>query len=269
MIIPDMYSIEKNGRKIYKWRIFDSWSEDVSIGITCRIGGISTAPFSTLNLGHGVADNHHSVIKNRQTANILLGTNKNTPWAYCNQVHGTRIIQVPPSFTPQDAPFEKADGIILTKGEIVAAILLADCLPIALYDPLKKIGALCHAGWRGTLAGIAAAAVESLVKLGSKRTDLVASAGPGIGPCCFNVGEEVAKQFHRDNTLSSVVSRDEAGSLRINLEEANLKILKKSGLRENRLGRGGFCTACRPAEFYSYRKERGITGRHAALMILK
>ena len=264
-----MRAVEENGLKLYQWRIFDAFEADVVFSLTCRLGGESDFPSSSLNLGHTVGDNQSSLIGNRRAVNHLLGAREETPWAYCNQVHGNRIVSVDAEFSQKDVPYEEADGLILSDAGIVAAVFLADCLPVAVYDPYEKVGALCHAGWKGTLSGIAASAVEALVKRGCRRTNLLAAAGPGIGTCCFNVGEDVAAMFLKKHALASAVSQDTSGIFRIDLEQANLNMLKTAGLRENQLGRGGFCTACRPDEFFSYRKENGKTGRHAALMMLK
>ena len=263
-----MDRVELDGAFLYRWRVFAPWSTEVAFGVTCRPGGASDAPFTGLNLGQAVGDDPGSVFENRQMAARLLGAAEDASWAFGDQVHGTRIMEVSPSFDPGDAPFPATDGVILTEPGVIAAVLLADCLPVAVYDPVRKTGALCHAGWRGTLAGIAATAVDRLVAGGSTREDLVAAAGPGIGLCCFEVGGDVAEQFLGEGRLAAAVEQDSEGIFRIDLEEANLIVLKEAGLREDRIGRGGFCTACRPSEFYSYRKENGVTGRHAALMTL-
>ena len=253
---------------MYRWHVFEPWAEDVSLGITCRLGGMSAPPAAGLNLGRAVGGDEEVLRENRRAAGRLLGAHESAAWACCNQVHGTRIAGIPPSFSSEDSPIDASDGLSLSAGGVVAAVMLADCLPVAVYDPDRKAGVLCHAGWRGTLAGIAAEAVERLAAEGSDRNSLAAAAGPGIGPCCFTVGEDVAELFLRKGGLEDAVKKDGTGTFRIDLEAANLMILKAAGIREDRLGRGGFCTACRKDEFFSYRKEKGVTGRHAAVMTL-
>lgn len=254
-----------NGVTIYSWRVFEPWKDRIKVGITGRNGGFSAPPLHSLNLGHLVDDDTSSLERNRAVVAAALGVPK-APWAVANQVHGTRIGMV--NHIPE-GPFDSCDVLYVSEKGVIAAILLADCLPVVIYDPHRHRGIICHAGWRGTAAGIAEVAVKYLINDGSRIENLVAATGPGIGSCCYSVGKEVASTL-RDSFdyQENVILNDGKDGYRLNLEEANLVRLRASGLREENLGGAGFCTACRQDEFFSYRKERGLTGRHAALIVL-
>jgi copper oxidase (laccase) domain-containing protein len=111
--------------------------------------------------------------------------------------------------------------------------------------------------------------VEYLVEGGSRKEDIFAAVGPGIGPCCYTVGQDVADEFQDRRLYPEVVLQASGpGKFILDLELANLWQLRHCSIPENQLGKAGFCTACRNEDFYSYRKEHGHTGRHAAMMVL-
>ncbi len=263
--IDGMIRSVDNGITIYSWRVFEPWKERITVGITGRTGGFSAPPLHSLNLGHLVDDDPSVLDKNRAEVAAALGVPE-ASWAVANQIHGTRIGMV--NHEPE-GPFDSCDALYVSKKGIIAAILLADCLPVAVYDPGRLRGIICHAGWRGTAAGIAEVAVKHLVDDGSRLENLIAATGPGIGPCCYPVGKEVVQRFrHSFDYQENVILNDGEDGYRLDLEEANLVRLRASGLKEENLGRAGFCTACRREEFFSYRKDGEHTGRHASLMIL-
>jgi YfiH family protein len=263
--INGMSKSTSGGVTTYSWNVFDPWKEHVRAVITTRGGGFSEKPFDTLNLGHLVDDKPEAIKSNRALTAASLSVPE-AAWAVANQVHKTRI-GVVNQFT--DRPYDACDALLISKTGVIAAILLADCLPVMVYDSVSHKGIVCHAGWRGTAAGIARIAVERLLNDGGRVENIIAATGPGIGPCCYPVGDEVANEFKDSfDYPENVVIRDSGGGYRINLEEANLARLRAIGIKEENLGAAGFCTACRSDEFFSYRKERGLTGRHAALMVL-
>lgn len=253
------------GIKWYTWNILDPWKDRLTAVLTTRWGGVSQFPENSLNLGSRLEDSEENIHENRRRILSALGLDDYS-WITANQIHGTRIRRVTASISDS---LGACDGIQLNSTDFVAAIFLADCLPLVVYDPVRQEGTVCHAGWRGTVSGMAQAAVDRMVEGGSRREDLIAAAGPGIGPCCYEVGDEVAERFRRkfDSDDGVVIDGTDAGAF-IDLEAANLAGFRRSGILPENLGRGGFCTACRPEEFFSHRKERGLTGRHAAMMAL-
>ncbi|HER20405.1 MAG TPA: laccase domain-containing protein, partial [Chromatiales bacterium] len=162
-------------------------------------------------------------------------------------------------------------------------ILVADCVPVSLYDPIKRVIGLAHAGWRGTAAGVAAKTVGRMMEeFDTDPTDLVAGIGPSIGPCCYEVGPEVADEFHARQPLVAdhVLLTGEAASAgefdhsvnedryHLDLWRANTLELVTAGVFEANIGVAGICTACNTGDFFSHRAEGGRTGRGGALMML-
>jgi YfiH family protein len=249
----------------YTWKLFSPWEDRLLAGISTRKGGFSSFPYSSLNLGHRVGDNPESQAANLAAVSEALGI-PGAEWTLCRQVHGTRIAEVrqEKGEDPGDC-----DALFTDEKNIISAVVLADCLPVVIYDPVRHCGIISHAGWRGTASGIAEKSVQKLIETGSRIEQLLAAVGPGIGSCCYTVGKETAREFSEGfNYPEGVVIRDRKGRYRLNLEKANLSRLRNIGMKENNLGAAGFCTACRNDEFFSYRKEGGLTGRHAALMVL-
>lgn len=221
------------------------------------------AALNNLNMAKLPGDHLEKVQTNRERVSAALGLPR-IPWHTCNQVHGVQISTIHQSGS-------ECDGILLDESGKMAAIMLADCHPIVIYDPIRHIAALAHAGWRGTQANIAIHAVQAMQAQGSRIKDMYAATGPGIGPCCFTVQNDVAVQFMElfDAGDDVIEQAGPSGPWRISLENANYRLLINAGIPSAQIGRAGFCTACRGRDFFSYRKEGGSTGRYAALMFLR
>lgn len=145
--------------------------------------------------------------------------------------------------------------VTITPGQFVA-IRTADCLPILIADERLHAVAAVHAGWRGTVAGVAVAAVREMEsRFGSRPEDLHVAIGPGIGACCYEVGPEVAAEFR------AIFSEEELSGRKIDLAEANRRQLVAAGVTRDRIRSGAQCTFCTPQEFYSYRREKEQAGR--------
>ncbi len=142
------------------------------------------------------------------------------------------------------------DGLLENTPGAVVAVKTADCVPVLLVDPRHRAVAAVHAGWRGTVAGIAQRAVAALgEQFGSRAGDLHAAIGPAIGKCCYEVGAEVAAQFGVD------------GRARIDLAETVRRQLEAAGVAGRRIYVAGLCTKCHPAEFHSFRRDGAAAGR--------
>ena len=144
----------------------------------------------------------------------------------------------------------EGDALLENTSGSVVAIKTADCLPILLVDDRHRAVAAVHAGWRGTVAGIAQRAVEAMrAQFGSVPEDLRAAIGPGIGECCYEVGPEVAAQFGRQ------------GRAHVDLAEANRRRLMDAGVTPERIYASNLCTMCRADEFHSFRRDKEAAGR--------
>lgn len=152
----------------------------------------------------------------------------------------------------------EGDGLVTDRPDVFLGVKTADCLPLLLVDTEHRAVSAVHAGWRGTVAGIAARAVEHLRTLyGSDPGSLEVAIGPGIGPCCFEVGPEVAVEFK-----SLFPDRGDLDQrTRIDLVEANLRVLEQAGVQKPHVDAARLCTVCRPVEFHSYRRDRDQAGR--------
>jgi YfiH family protein len=260
-----MTSQTSGGVTVYRWRILAPWADRMTAVITTRGGGVSQAPYKSLNLAGHVGDSPENVQTNRSIiAGVLNLTGAG--WATAKQVHGCEVSHTGSS---DDESGPGCDALYSTETRLVSAIFLADCLPVILYDPRRHAGTVCHAGWKGTALGIAGKAVNYMCSEGCRREDIVAAVGPGIGPCCYQVGRDVADAFNDPGRFpKGTVSGNEKTGYRLDLEAANRAVLISAGIDDSRIGSADFCTACRNHEFFSYRKEGGLTGRHGALMIL-
>lgn len=175
------------------WPALDA--SGVTAAVTARSGGVSDGPYATLNLSLSVGDDPARVLENRRRAAAAFGA-KPGDFVFARQVHGAgvRVVGEPDAgsgaFGLDDA-IDGADALVTTSPAVVLAILTADCLPVVLHDPVAGVLACVHAGWRGTVAGVTAAALAAMQDLGAHPSDVVAGLGPGIAGDRYQVGPEV------------------------------------------------------------------------------
>ncbi len=256
---------------------------NLSHGVFSRIGGASSAPYHTLNTASSIGENLEAVTENRRRVQQILQckdpltTIKSEHAKHAYEVtHENRYKTVCP--TPQEISF----GDILLTVTPGAGLFwsVADCAPIFFYDPAHHALALTHAGWRGTAKGAAIATItEMRSRYSSNINELLVGIGPCIGACCYEVGENVRQEFQRDKLLFETASftehfvTDPAGnshtSLRFDVAQTNKNQLLAMGIPEDHIELSGMCTGCRTDLFYSYRVEKGKTGRFAAAAALR
>ncbi|MFL5874036.1 MAG: polyphenol oxidase family protein [Solirubrobacterales bacterium] len=205
-----------------------------------RLGGISELPYDSLNLGPLTEDSAAAVTENRRRLAQALGFAPEQV-VFARQVHGTRLLR-----HPREEGVVEADGHVVAEPGVAPLVFVADCLPMALYGPDGL--AMVHAGWRGLAGGIVAAAAETV---GATR----AAIGPGIGPCCYEVGEEVLSAF--------ADLGDVAQGRMLDLSEVARRLLARAGVE--RVESAGLCTSCEPGLFFSHRRDAGRTGRQAGV----
>lgn len=166
------------------------------------------------------------------------------------QIHSDRVVCVDGSAQPGCAG--EGDALITRCPGLLLGVRTADCVPVLIADPIRRVVAAVHAGWRGTVAEVVCKTVERLAaEFGSNPADLLAAIGPSIGPCCYEVGPEVARQFRGIFPERA----DLEGRAHINLAEANRRLLMQSGLPEWHIDAGAPCTFCTPA-LHSFRRDR-------------
>ncbi|MBI4505355.1 MAG: peptidoglycan editing factor PgeF [Chloroflexi bacterium] len=242
----------------------------VTHGISTRLGGVSAPPFDALNLSLAVGDAPEHVAANRRRWATALGVAPDRV-AQPRLVHGAAVVSLR---APEDAPGVdrpldiRADGAVTDCPGVALLMTFADCLPILLVDQRTGAIGLAHAGWRGTLAGIATATVEAMAQaFGTRPADLLVGLGPGIRACCYEIGPDVvAAAAHALPDAAAEVLVQEDGAVRMDLVAANRRLLERAGVDPAAIADAGLCTRCHHRLFFSHRAARGPTGRGAALI---
>jgi purine-nucleoside/S-methyl-5'-thioadenosine phosphorylase / adenosine deaminase len=229
-------------------------NEPYVVAFTTRMGGVSGGAFESLNLGALTDDDPLNVVENRRLACEAVGADAATA-TMAWQHHGADVNKAEPrGLLAPGTQFDRCDGLWSDEPGQAMMLLTADCLPIALgrANGSKPALSLLHVGWRGLLAGIVAQGANAL---GGGR--LTAAIGPGIGPCCYEVGDEVAEPFR-------VAYGDEVvPNGRLDLWSAAEQALRAAGCDE--VERTDLCTYCHPERFFSHRRDRGRTGRQGVV----
>lgn len=165
--------------------------------------------------------------------------------------------------------YPDTDGLILTNNEQAIYLNFADCTPVIIYDPIKQIGAVSHAGWRGTAGSIASKTVKKMVnEFGSNPKTLKCAIGPAISFCCYNVGEEVLQKTRATVKNFEGLFEIREGNIFIDLKGINKQQLIESGVKPTNIDICPYCTVCDNNLFFSYRKENATTNRHSAVIKL-
>lgn len=233
-------------------RLLEAELPGARAAFTTRIGGISEGAFESLNLGILTEDEGAAVIENRRRLASALGRSPDSI-AIGHQVHAADLAehagpQSPSPYAEPGAPIPDVDGHVTADPELAALVFVADCLPVALAGPGGV--AVLHCGWRGLAAGILAGGVKAVGAA-------AAAIGPGIGSCCYEVGDEVLDAF-------AGLGDGVAQGRMLDLPEVARRLLARAGVDE--VESAGLCTSCEPDLFFSHRRDRGRTGRQAGLV---
>jgi len=260
-------------------------------GFSTRRGGLSRvycadgAP-GELNLGFTADDDRETVLQNRRLLAEAVTGNPATPLVALKQIHSNLVLLAGDADANREQP-HRADGLITDKPGLLLGIQTADCIPVLVADRKRRVVAAFHAGWRGTVQRIVEAGVGRMrFEFGCQPEDMVAAIGPGIGPCCFAVGEEVLSSFESQFTYARELFCDVydsdairkkypmlfltqcapghspiGPSLHLNLAEANRRQLLAAGLNPRSIQMVGGCTSCQRELFFSHRGSQGHAGR--------
>lgn len=267
-----MKSIRKKRVQVLKFHGLSKYS-CLEHCFTTKVGGVSKERYSSLNMGLNTEDDKEDVIKNYGlVAEEVFGAST-SDMVLSNQVHKTDIAIVGES--DRGKGFEKSfsysgiDGLLTDRRGVVLSTVYADCTPLFFFDPVKEVVGVAHAGWRGTVGKIGKKMVEKMVlEYASHSKDIMVGIGPTIGPCCYEVGEEVYARFKEEfEDLSMMDILD--NSIKLDLWKANKIGIMEAGVLEENIETGNYCTSCNPDLFYSYRRDNGITGRMAGVISLK
>ena len=252
-----------------RYLTFDSLASlEVPHAVFTRRGGVSPAPWASLNVGSLVGDQPECVAENRRRSFAALGRNSDSLYDVW-QVHSAEVVIAE---APRGgAQHRRADAILTDRRAVTLYMRFADCVPILLYDPERNAVGLAHAGWQGTVKKVAAAAVKAMqARYGSRPQALLAAIGPSIGSHHYPVGEEVAAQVRQafgaaaDTLLEATNGHSE---VQFDLWAANRLVLEQAGVQQVEVSR--ICTACCLEDWYSHRGEQGRTGRFGALIAVR
>ncbi|MCX7746812.1 MAG: peptidoglycan editing factor PgeF [Clostridia bacterium] len=240
---------------------------------TTRNGGVSEGDCFSLNLGLNRKDLKENVIENFKRVSDALGIDYKN-FVFSNQVHDNKIKIVDESDRGKGLFIESNiigyDGLVTNKKQVALVTFYADCVPIFFFDPLNEVIALAHSGWRGTVKEIGAEVLSTMKKnFGSQAEDIEVVIGPSIGDCCFEVGEEVYREFIGVFPWSCIFCKKTGeGKWHIHLQEIIKRCLVLWGLAEDKVLLSEMCTKCNSDTFFSYRGSNGKTGVQAAIMQL-
>jgi len=245
----------------------------IAHGFSTRLGGVSTGMWDSLNLGISRGDDPDHVKENYRRFLTAIGA-RGSALAMCDQVHGTKIHHVTTADFKTD-PYVKvgleADGLMTAIPGISLIIFSADCIPVLLFDPRRRVVAALHAGWRGTAAGIVSAAVEQMVQVyGSNPADILAAIGPGIDKCCFETHEDVPNAMTAALAGGSLpfIHLMENGKFSVDLKGINVLRLKTAGLTPDHIAVCSECTCCHSDYFWSHRRQGTQRGSMAGVIQL-
>lgn len=247
--------------------------QGVNIGFSGRYHGQSQGPYASLNMGLHVGDNYEDVMANRR--NFMHAFNLELDnMVCCEQVHSSRVVKINEKDAGKGAlslntALPGLDGMVTGTPGLMLVSFYADCIPVFFYDPSQRVVAVAHSGWKGTMDGIAVNTIN--VMKGSyacKPGDIQVFIGPGIGPCCFQIQEDLYQKVCKllpDFDVMNLKNGQIYWDLRLTIR----KMLTNSGIKPDNVIECNLCSSCRTDLFFSYRKENGITGRMAAAIGLK
>lgn len=247
-------------------------------GFSTRLGGVSTGEFSSMNFNTTRGDALEHVEENFKRFCAAIGCN----WDLAVMSHQTHTVNVETitadmvgkhrSFW-EKKPFQDVDGLITDVPGVVLITSYADCVPLYFLDPTKKVIALSHSGWKGTVARMGAVTVSKMQKeYGCNPSQILACIGPSICQDCYEVGIEVAEQFTQifsEEEAKQILRLNDAGRYQLDLWKANTLILKQAGILENHIAVTNVCTCCNPDLLFSHRYTKGKRGNLCAFLSLR
>ncbi|MBR0447237.1 MAG: peptidoglycan editing factor PgeF [Clostridia bacterium] len=261
-----------DGVLYYSFPLFDA-IPFVRHGFSTRLGGVSEGTFASMNLSFTRGDDFAAVRENFDRFCAAIGV-KSEDVVISAQTHTANVMIVTAEDRGQGITREKeytdVDGLITNDPNVVLCTQYADCVPLFFVDPIKRVVATSHAGWRGTAAGIAAVTVDKMVEaFGCRREDILAGIGPSIGYCCFEVDTPVYDAFCQVPVFDDgCFTADPNNKFHINLQEVNRRWMLKAGLLAENITVTDLCTKCHPDVFWSHRITGDARGSLAAFIAI-
>lgn len=236
-------------------------------GFFTRHHGWSTGPFGTLSFSVSVGDTEQNVAQNHALAAAELGVSPG--WICCaTQVHGRRVLVLEASARSPAVAAEEADALVSVHPGLACGVRTADCVPILLADRVSGAVAAVHAGWRGVVSDIVAAAVEQVRAAAGHEGQLLAAVGPHISSTAFEVSEPLAATLQECAPGIEVVAH-RAGAPHVDLGRIVRAQLERAGLASDQIDFVGGCTASDPELYFSYRRDGARSGRHLSAIVAR
>ncbi|MCI8507447.1 MAG: peptidoglycan editing factor PgeF [Lachnospiraceae bacterium] len=267
---------EKNGVVYVGFPKLLAHEKNLVHGFSTRIGGVSKEHLASMNLSFTRGDNRENVLENHRRFAKALEYDE-TRLVFSDQVHLTRFHKVTKKDCGKgiirESDIKEIDGLVTNEPGIPIITFYADCVPLFFYDPVKKVIAMAHSGWRGTVGRIGAKMTAYMEEeYGSTARDILCAVGPSICQKCYEVSEEVALQFldvfgtaYGDELLYE----KEGGKYQLNLHKACEITLLNAGIQREHVDVTDLCTCCNPDFFFSHRASHGKRGNLAGVMMLK
>lgn len=251
--------------EVYKFEIFEK-EQGLEHCFTTKNEGTSLNQYYSLNLGYNTGDLKKNIDKNYSI--VLDKVFKSKKIIRGIQTHSDNIKIIDNSEDIEHNVYDNIDGFITDKKNIVLSTTYADCVPIFFYDKSKKIIGISHSGWKGTYKKISQNIIKNMVEIfNSSLEDIIVGIGPSIGENSYEVGEELLEKFSNIGLEDCFTRKN--GNLYFNIKEANKKIVLSAGISEENIEMSHNCTFNQKDEFYSYRRDKGDTGRMAGMIMLK
>ena len=264
-----MNRAERDGLVVYQ---FESLPPGVETLVSTRLGGASAPPYDSLNLGLRVGDDPDKVVENREILFRTFGMSlERSVW--CKQIHAAGVVVVDGSDAGRGSReeasiVEEADALVTNSPGLAVAVTLADCVPVVVFDPLRRVVGLAHAGWGGTVSRISSRTVGVMgERFGSNPTSLHAAIGPSISRAGYEVGDEVIERARAafGPRAGEVLAPAAEGKALFDLWAANRIDLEEAGVPASQVEVSEIATDANLNEFYSHRHEDGNTGRFIAV----
>ncbi|GMA49150.1 laccase domain protein [Alicyclobacillus contaminans] len=247
---------------------------DVRGLFSLRAGGVSEPPYETLNVGLHVGDRPHAVLQNRSRVAAWVGCGPET-WVVPEQVHGNRVAVVDASFAGRGAlavetAVPDVDALVTAEPELPLAVFAADCVPMLFFDPVRRVVAAAHSGWKGTVGHIAREVLSCMREaFDCSPADVRVALGPSIRRCCYEVDESVATMVRAEFGARTMVSRfGRPGKFLLSLQACIRMDLIAGGVLPDHIEDTGACTSCQADLLFSHRAHRGRTGRQLGIVCL-
>ena len=260
---------------VIRYNIFKDYPDIVS-GFSTRIGGVSKEHLASMNLSFSRGDIRENVMTNHKRFSLAVGYDY-TKLVFSDQVHDVKIHKVTKDDIGKgiirESDIVGIDGLVTDVPGIPLITFYADCVPLYFYDPVMKVVALVHSGWKGTVGHIGSVMVEYMGKeYGSKPGDIVCAIGPSICMDCYEVSEDVAEAFkeaYSKEQFDSMIYNKGNGKYQLNLHEACYYNFVNAGVKEENIALPDLCTCCNSNILFSHRASKGMRGNLGAVIMIK